>query len=102
MDPQKDKDKLDIVENKLRELRAQIEKMEKQNAALYEELGLGPHQVQEILNDPSNFEPEVYEFIQKERQTLEMILDRRIDEARANVKRDIPPDSIRGHWIFVR
>lgn len=102
MEPEEEKDKLEIIENKLRELRAQIEKMEKQNNALYEELGLGPHQIQDILNDPSNFSKEGFEYIQKERQELESVLERRLNEARDAVKRDTPPDNIRGHWIFVR
>lgn len=102
MDNKNEEDKIDIVENKLRELRAQIEKMEKENAALYDELGLAPHQLQELLSDHTRYNTPAYEFIQKERHALESTLERRINEVRASVKRDNPPDNIRGHWIFVR
>lgn len=95
-------EKIEIVEAKLRELLAQIEKMEKENNELFAELGIGPHQLEEMLNDPLRYSKEAYDFIQKERKALQDILDRRIQESRAKLKSQKPPEAIGGHWIFVR
>ena len=97
-----EEDKIDIVENKLRELREQINKMEKENAELYEELGLSPHQLQDLLTDQTRYNKPTYDYIQKERQALEALLDKRISDCRASSRKENPPDTIRGHWIFVR
>jgi hypothetical protein len=94
--------KIDIVETKLRELRDQIDKMEKENAELFAELGIGPHELEEMLNDPNRYTKEAFDFIQKERKALQDILDKKIYESRAKIKRETPPEAIRGHWIFVR
>ncbi len=95
-------DKIDIIENKLRELRDQIEKMEKENAELFADIGIGPHQLEEILNDKSRYSKEAFDFIQKERKALEEILESRIEASRAKLRRETPPEAIGGHWIFVR
>ena len=97
-----EEDRIEIVENKLRELRDQIEKMEKENAELFADLGIGPHQLEEILNDSSRYSKETYEFIQKERKALQDILENRIRESRKNIKRETSEEIIGGHWIFVR
>lgn len=96
------KEKVELVETKLRELQAQIEKMEKENAELFANLGIGPHQLEELLNDPSRYSKEAFDFIQRERKALQDILDTRIQESRAKLKREMPPEAIGGHWIFVR
>ncbi|MBS0637409.1 MAG: hypothetical protein JSS12_07845 [Verrucomicrobia bacterium] len=95
-------DHKDIVENKLRELREQIEKMERDNADLFASLGIGPHQLEEILNDSSLYTKETFEFIQQKRRALEEVLERRIEAANARLKRERPHEPIGGHWIFVR
>jgi chromosome segregation ATPase len=102
MNCNEEEDKIDIVENKLRELREQINKMEKENAALFDDLGLAPHQLQDFLSDPTRYNKPAYEFIQRERQALEAVLERRISDVRASIRKENPPDNIRGHWIFVR
>lgn len=102
MDNYEEEEKTEIVENKLRELREQINKMEKENASLYEELGLAPHQLQDLLSDETRYNKPAYEFIQKERHKLETLLDKRINDVRASSRKENPPDNIRGHWIFVR
>lgn len=96
------KEKIEVVETKLRELQSQIEKMEKENAELFADLGIGPHQLEELLNDPSRYSKEAFDFIQRERKALQEILDTRIQESRAKLKREKPPEAIGGHWIFVR
>lgn len=95
-------DKIEIVEKKLRELQTQIEKMEKENAELFADLGIGPHQLEEILNDPSRYSKEAYDFIQRERKALQDILETNIQESRAKLRSQKPPEAIGGHWIFVR
>ncbi len=97
-----DEEKISIIEKKLSELRDQIEKMEKENAELFADMGIGPHQLEELLNDSTRYSKEAYDFIQKERKALQDILDTRIREARAKIKREAPPERIAGHWIFVR
>ncbi len=102
MDNEISDDKINIVENKLRELRDQIEKMEKENAELFADLGIGPHQLQELLNDSTRYSKEAYDFIQKERKALQDILEDRIAKSRAKIAREKPPEAVGGHWIFVR
>ncbi len=97
-----EQDKLEIVDKKLKELREQIEKMEKEHAELFADLGIGPHQLEDYLNDRSRHTPEAYEFIQKERKALQDVLDERLEESRAKLRREKPPEIIGGHWIFVR
>ena len=92
----------DIVEGKLRELRDQIEKMEKENDELFASLGIGPHQLEEILNDSSLYTKETFDFIQKKRRALEEILEKRIEAANAKLKKERQHEPIGGHWIFVR
>jgi septation ring formation regulator EzrA len=94
----------DPIENKLRELRDHIERMEKQNKEIFEKLGIGEHQLESIMQNKDNFAPEVYDFIQRERQALETVLNRRLDEVRNSVKKENPAElpSVGGHWIFVR
>jgi predicted RNase H-like nuclease (RuvC/YqgF family) len=99
---EQEENKKETVENRLRELREQIEKMEKENQALYDDLGLAPHQLQELLSDRTRYSQKSYDFIQRERAALEEILDRRINELRKDAKRETPTGQIRGHWIFVR
>jgi chromosome segregation ATPase len=102
MDSQTYDDKVNIVENKLKELRDQIEKMEKENAELFADLGIGPHELQGILNDRSNYSKEAYDFIQKERKALEDVIEDRIAKSRAKIAREKPHEPVGGHWIFVR
>ena len=102
MDINQDDDKIDIVENKLRALRDQIEKMEKENAELFADLGVGPHQLEELLNDRARHSKEAFDFIQRERKALQDILDERIEASHARLKPNKPPETIGGHWIFVR
>ena len=97
-----DEDKISIVEKKLAALRDQIEQMEKENAELFADMGIGPHQLEELLNDRTRYSKEAYDFIQRERKALQDILDTRLQEARAKIKREAPAHAIRGHWIFVR
>ena len=97
-------DKTECIENKLRELREHIRKMEKENEELFETLGVSPHQVQNFLNDKSKFSADAFEFIQRERHALESILERRLDEVRDSSRKDNPPEppKIGGHWILMR
>lgn len=94
----------DPIENKLRELRDHIACMEKQNKEIFEKLGIGEHQLESIMQNQDNFAPEVYDFIQRERQALETILNRRLDEVRNSVKKENSSDTapVGGHWVFVR
>ncbi len=97
-----EQNKLDIIDQKLEELRNQIEKMEKEHAELFADLGIGPHQLQDYLNDRTRHSPEAYEFIQKERKALQDVLDERLEKTRAKLLKKHPPEPIGGHWIFVR
>ncbi|MCE5295291.1 MAG: hypothetical protein LLF94_11865 [Chlamydiales bacterium] len=102
MDNKVPDDKINIVENKLRELRDEIEKMEKENAELFANLGIGPHQLEELLSDRSLYTKEAYDFIQRERKALQDILDNRIEASSAKIKREKSSEVVGGHWIFVR
>lgn len=104
MESQDETPKTEYVEDKLKALREQIDKMEKENEELFETLAISPHQVQGVLNDKNLFSKEVYEFIQKERQALEASLDARLEEIRQDHYKEHPPETpqIGGHWIFVR
>jgi len=95
-------DKREIVEQKLKELRDQIEKMEKENAELFYNLGIGPHQLEEILNDSTRHSKEAFDFIQKERKALEDILENRLQESRKELAKERPRQAIGGHWILMR
>ncbi len=95
-------DKREIVEQKLRELREQIEKMEKENAELFYNIGIGPHQLEEILNDQTLHSKEAYDFIQKERKALEDILENRLRESRKELESPKKRQAIGGHWILMR
>lgn len=92
----------DEVEQKLKELGQEIEKMEQENAELFRSLGVGPHQIEALLNDSANFTKEDFELIQKERKALEEMIDLKIKASRAQVERKAPQKPIGGHWIFVR
>jgi hypothetical protein len=95
-------DKLEIIEQRLKELHAQIEKMELENAQLFADLGIGPHQLQELLSDPSHYSLDAFEFIQRERRVLQEILDKRMLESRKKLEADKPRVAVGGHWILMR
>ena len=90
--PELSSDQPDMLENKLRELREQIARMERKNQEIFEQLGFGEHQLEGIMQNKDNFTPIAYEFIQRERHALETILNRRLDDVRNSVKRDTPAD----------
>ena len=95
----------DPLDAKLQLLRDQIKKMEQENTKIFEELGVSPHQLQELLSDKHNFSStQVFDIIQKQRDVLVATLTRRIDEIRSPSKQLPNRHNIgaRGHWIFVR
>ena len=94
----------DSSTQKLEELAQSIEKLERDSAKLYEELGVSPHQIQDYLSDPRNFSKSVYEIIQKQRELLIAALDRKLT-AHKKHRKSIPNRlevGAKGHWIFVR
>jgi hypothetical protein len=88
----------------LQELDKKIEKMEKANKKLFEEVGISPHELHHLMNNKDNFSKTSWEALQKQQQELETILERRIDEAQAQIKRKPSPFEVKsgGHWIFVK
>jgi hypothetical protein len=90
-------------EETLEKLRQEIMRMEKESAELFESLGISLHQMQDKLSDSSLYSASAFEYIQKERRTLEKMLDDKIEAACAPLKKarakNGPPQ---GHWIFVR
>ncbi len=100
-------DTTESIENKLQELKKELDRIEKENIALYQAVGLSGHMAQEILNDTASMSqrlsPEACAFIQNERKVLEDLLEARLKKVRAQFKNDPSPNSSpSGHWIFVR
>ena len=94
----------DWSDEKIKELARHVERMEKQNAEFFQQLGISSQQIQEFLSNPANFSKPIYEIIKRQRELLVAALDRKISEARPAIK--ATPNRLevgaRGHWIFVR
>src|SRR5690242_8842642 len=95
---------IEKIDDKLKDLQDQVNKMEKENREFFEELGISPHQVEDILSDRKRYSKASYEYIQQQRQKLEEALENRIIKANSSIKREqsIENPPIKGHWIFVR
>jgi uncharacterized protein YdcH (DUF465 family) len=91
-------------EDTLKELEEQIKKMEQESKDFFDELGISPHQIEDILSDRKRYSPAAYEYLQKQRQKLEDTLEERIAEVNASLKqeRERENGAIKGHWIFIR
>lgn len=90
-------------DEKMRELARHVERIEKENKEFFEKLGVSAHQIQEFLNDPTNFSKPVYEVIKRQRDVLLAALDRQIKESlpqkRSPGRLEV---GAKGHWIFLR
>ncbi len=104
MSHQNEKQTQEWSNEKIKELAKHVERMEKENEAFFQQLGISSQQIQEFLSNPANFSKPVYEIIKRQRDLLLAALDRKISEARPKVKST--PNRLevgaRGHWIFVR
>lgn len=91
-------------EETLKELRQEIMRMEKESDELFEQLGISPHQLQDILSDSKRYSAPLFEYIQKERRALEELLDKKIEATCAPIKKSMAANAppIGGHWIFVK
>ena len=100
---QNEQENFDPIKKEIDNLEDQIKKMEKDSKEFFDDLQLSPHELEAFFNDRSRFTEKTFNEIQKKRDALSSILDRRLEEARLKVKKKSPKnDAIGGHWIFVR
>lgn len=101
MSNQKDRPNRD---KEIEELEKQLKQMEEKSKKLFDKVGVTPHELHHMMNNKENFSKEAWDALQKQQQEIEMILERRIDEAQAKIKKKPSPFDVKsgGHWIFVR
>ena len=94
------------LDEQLEQTRIRVEEMEKKTEALFQELGISPHQLHHYLNDPANFTPEAFQELQRYQQAQEEHIQRSIEAATAGMKkrRKLASHELTGssHWIFIR
>jgi len=80
-----------------------LERMAEERRQLFENLGVSESKLLDALKDKSNFSPEMWELMQKKRQELEELLDKKIASTQPKKEKKLQsPPRIDGHWIHVK
>lgn len=91
-------------DQKIKELAIQIETLDQEVQALYEELEVDPKKLSAFVADQANFTPECFALLTAEKKKLEEKLQREITNIQnpKEVKKRHESRQVDNSWLFVR
>jgi hypothetical protein len=98
-------EKIHRTEKKLKELSIHIQRLDHEYQLLLKEWSLTPKQIQEFAENPANFDPSVWEQLQKEQQERDEKLNLELNNVHdANKTKQVFSDrgKVQQHWMYVR
>mgnify|MGYP002138947446 CR=1 FL=1 len=98
-------DKIHKTEQKLLELSLVLNRLDGEYQKLLEEMSFTPKQIKEYAENPNNFAPPIWEFLQNEKKMLDEKLNlelSNINDLTKTTKTLSERGQIQKHWLFVR
>lgn len=97
-------DKIERNENKIKESLNKFERLTSALNCLYSECNISPEELKAFLDNPDNFEPGVWDYLQQESQKMEAKTNLELDHIQnpLKTKKAYSDRNVQSHWLFVR
>jgi hypothetical protein len=98
-------EKIQATERKLNELSIRLKRLDEEYQQLLKEWGLTAEELKNHVENPENFDPSIWEELQKEKKKLDEKLNLELNSVSDPLKTKqafSERGSIQQHWLFVR
>jgi uncharacterized membrane-anchored protein YhcB (DUF1043 family) len=98
-------EKIQKTERKLNEVAISLKRLDREYQQLLEELALTPEQLSGYVENPDNFSPPIWEYLQNEKKKLDEKLNLELSHVSDPLKTKktfSERGNIQPHWLFVR